>query len=351
LEVGTAHLSVKERGDTNMTNEPKLALVIGATGGIGGAVTERLLAGGWRVRALNRDPDRARQTAHLQSGDRAGLEWVRGDAMVEADVVAAAEGVSLVVHGANPAGYRNWAGLQLPMLNAAIAAAKAAGARLVFPGTVYNYGPDAFPNLTEASPQHPLTRKGAIRVQMEAALKAASDNDGLKVLIVRAGDFFGPKTTANSWMAAGLVKGGKPLTGVTYPGPLGVAHSWAYLPDVAETMVTLAERDELATFEAFHMAGHTVTGEDLVAAMSQVAGRKLSVSRLPWLALHAIAPFNETMREMLEMRYLWDEPVLLDNAKLTARLGAEPHTPIEEALRAALVGLGVLPQPVGRMAA
>ena len=25
-----------------------------------------------------------------------------------------------------------------------------------------------------------------------------------------------------------------------YPGPLAVAHSWAYLPDVAETMVTLA---------------------------------------------------------------------------------------------------------------
>ena len=81
--------------------------------------------------------------------------------MVEADVVAAAQGVSLVVHGANPPGYRNWAGLQLPMLNAAIAAAKAADARLVFPGTVYNYGPDAFPNLTEdlaAAPDDPQGR-------------------------------------------------------------------------------------------------------------------------------------------------------------------------------------------------
>jgi nucleoside-diphosphate-sugar epimerase len=317
----------------------RLALVIGATGGIGGAIAERLLAGGWRVRALNRNPETARQ-----GFSHPDLEWVRGDAMVEADVAAAAEGATLVVHGANPAGYRNWAGLQMPMLNSAIAGAKAAGARLVFPGTVYNYGPDAFPNLTEDGPQHPLTRKGAIRVQMEGALKAASQ-DGLKVLIVRAGDFFGPKTTANSWLASGLVKPGKPLTSVMYPGPLAIAHSWGYLPDVAETMVTLAERDELGDFEVFHMRGHTVTGHELITAMSRVAGRKLSVSRLPWFAIPLIAPFNETMREMLEMRYLWETPVLLDNARLVARLGAEPHTPIDEALRAALAGLNVLPAP------
>ena len=44
------------------------------------------------------------------------VEWVRGDAMRTADVVAAAQGVSVVVHAANPAGYRNWKGLALPML-------------------------------------------------------------------------------------------------------------------------------------------------------------------------------------------------------------------------------------------
>jgi nucleoside-diphosphate-sugar epimerase len=328
------------------SNSDRLALVIGATGGVGGAVAARLLAGGWRVRALNRDPETARRGFFSQDG----LEWIKGDAMVEADVVAAAQGASLVMHGANPAGYRNWAGLQMPMLASAIAGAKAAGAKLVFPGTVYNYGPDAFQNLTEESPQRPLTRKGAIRVQMEAALRAASQ-EGLRVIVVRCGDFFGPKTSANSWLSAGLVKPGKPLTSVMYPGPIGIAHSWAYLPDVAETMVTLAERDDLGPFETFHMSGHTVTGEDFVAALSRVAGRKLPVSRLPWFAVPLIAPFNETMREMLEMRYLWETPVLLDNARLTQRLGAEPHTPIDEALRAVLVGLNVLPQPAARMAA
>jgi len=318
--------------------DERLALVIGATGGIGGAVAERLAAGGWRVRALHRDPERARRTS-----GRSGIEWVKGDAMVEADVVSAAEGAQLVVHGANPPAYRNWGGLQMPMLAASIAAAKAAGARLVFPGTVYNFGAGAFPNLTETSPQHPTTRKGAIRVQMEQALARASEG-GLRVLIVRCGDFFGPKP-GNNWLSQGLVKPGKPLSAVTYPGPLQVAHGWAYLPDVAETIARLVDDEaRLGDFEVFHMRGQALTGEALVAALERVAGRKLPVNMLPWFAIRAMAPFNETFREMLEMRYLWETPVLLDNARLVARLGAEPHTPIDEALRVALAGLNALPR-------
>ena len=39
------------------------------------------------------------------------------------------------------------------MLDNTIAAANAQGATIVLPGTVYNYGPDAFPLLAETSPQ------------------------------------------------------------------------------------------------------------------------------------------------------------------------------------------------------
>ncbi|WP_228277623.1 hypothetical protein, partial [Acinetobacter baumannii] len=87
------------------------------------------------------------------------------------------------------------------MLDNTIAAAKRVGARLLLPGTVYNFGPDAFPVLGEDSPQHPVTRKGRLRVMMEQRLKDASAS-GLDVLIVRAGDFFGPKA-ANNWFSQG----------------------------------------------------------------------------------------------------------------------------------------------------
>jgi hypothetical protein len=43
---------------------------------------------------------------------------------------------------------------------------------------------------------------------------------------------------------------------------------------------------------------------------------------------------------MREMRYLWSRALFLDNRKLVAFLGREPHTPLDEALRATLAGLG-----------
>jgi len=321
-------------------NSP-LALVIGATGGIGGAVAGRLVAGGWRVRALNRSPQTAK-------GPR-GLEWAQGDAMIGADVRRAAEGAQLIFHGANPPGYRNWAGLVLPMLRNTISAAEAVGARILFPGTVYNYGPDAFPLIDEDAPQRPATRKGAIRAEMEAALVDAAFA-GTPVTIVRAGDFFGPKA-GNTWFAQGLAKPNTPLASVTYPGPLEVEHSWAYPPDLAEAMVRLVERPDAGAFETFHFAGHRLTGRQLVAALEQVAGRRLAVRRLPWLALKAMSPFNETLRELMEVRYLWDTPVLLDNTRLAAQLGEEPHTPIVAALEATLRGMGALPRYPAALAA
>lgn len=319
---------------TNATRtNTKAALVIGATGGVGGALADRLLQDGWQVRALNRDPEGARQ----RSGRK--LDWVKGDAMVEADVVAAAQGCAIIVHGANPPGYRNWAGLQMPMLNSTIAAAKATGARILFPGTVYNYGPDAFPRIDERSPQHPKTRKGAIRVRMEQALREA----GVPVLIVRCGDFFGPKP-GNNWLSQGIVKPGRPARSIMYPGPMAVAHTWAYLPDVAETFVRLLKTD-LGPFEVFQMRGQEIDGRQLVAGLEAAVGHKVKVNALPWFALALAAPFNESLREMREMRYLWNEPVLLDDTRLVTVLGSEPRTPLAQALRAALAGQGSLADP------
>jgi hypothetical protein len=38
---------------------------------------------------------------------------------------------------------------------------------------------------------------------------------------------------------------------------------------------------------------------------------------------------REHMRELLEMRYLWQNPIRLDNTRLLAFLSEEPHTPLE----------------------
>jgi nucleoside-diphosphate-sugar epimerase len=311
----------------------RTALVLGATGGVGGEVAAALRRHGWQVRSLHR----------TRSGHESGITWTRGDAMRPQDVIAAAAGAALIVHAVNPPGYRNWDRLVLPMLESTIAAARATGARILLPGNVYNYGPDAFPRLTEDSPQHPLTRKGAIRVEMERRLAAAAEA-GVRSLVVRAGDFFGP-AAGNNWFSQGLVKPGRAVTSVTLPGRPGVGHAWAYLPDLAEAMVRLVEReDRLAAFDNVHFAGHwDADGMAMAAAIRRVTGKAdLPLRRFPWLLARLASPFVTLFREIAEMRYLWQEPVALDNSRLVALLGAEPHTPLDEAVRATLTGLGCL---------
>ena len=326
--------------ENDMDSGTRAALVLGATGGIGGEVARQLRDAGWTVRALRRG-----LAEPVQHKD--GMTWLRGDAMNRDEVLHAAEGCSVIVHAVNPPGYRNWGKLVLPMLDNTVAAAIAQRATVVLPGTVYNFGPDVFPILREDSAQRPLTRKGAIRVQMEQRLEAASQL-GARAIIVRAGDFFGPKA-GNSWFAQGLVKQGQPVRTIANPADPGVGHQWAYLPDVARTMVELlARRETLRPFERFHLAGHW-DGNDVQIAqaiqrvVARATGSTPRIGSTPWWMLRLASPFNETLRELLEMRYLWKQPVRMVNDRLLKVLGHEPHTPLDQAIEATLIGLGCLP--------
>ena len=314
----------------------KIALVVGATGAIGGDTAAALSRHGWSVRGLARRPQ-------PESGR---IAWIQGDAMNPADVSRAARDARLIVHAANPPGYRNWDTLVLPMLDNTIAAAKAAGARIVLPGTVYNFGPDAFPILREDSPQNAATRKGAIRVEMEKRLRAASDE--APVLIVRAGDFFGPNTRVNSYFSAAMIRPGTPIKRIFEVARRGVSHAWAYLPDLSETIARLMDREsDLAAFDVFHFAGHQLAAGAMASAIVKAAGDpRLRVWPFPWPLVVALQPFSRLFREMAEMRYLWREPVSLDGSKLEALLGnAVPATPLDTAVRETLIGLGCLIDP------
>lgn len=218
---------------------------MGAGGDIGGEVARQLLRAGWLVRGLSR---RAAEEGR-RNGD---IAWIQGDASIASDVLAAADGCAVIVNAVNPPGYRNWKELVLPMLRNALAAAEAQGVLVVIVGSVYNYGFDAFPHIAEDAPQHPFTRKGAVRVQVEAELEAWCSRGG-RALVVRAGDFFGPKA-ANNWFSQGLVKPGNLVRRISNPGRLGVGHQWAYLPDLAARVVALIERRaELEPFARFHL--------------------------------------------------------------------------------------------------
>ncbi|MNN85735.1 hypothetical protein D3C81_2030590 [compost metagenome] len=78
-------------------------------------------------------------------------------------------------------------------------------------------------------------------------------------------------------------------------------------------------------------------------AVEHAEGATPAVRRFPWWLMALASPFVATVRELREMRYLWQTPLAMDNARLLAVLGQEPHTPLDEAVRATLAGMGNLP--------
>lgn len=318
-------------------HETRTALVIGANGGIGSEVGAALLRRGWKVRALVRNaPIPVAHPSHNQ------IEWHIGDAMESKIVLNAARGADAIIHAVNPPRYRNWQKLVLPMLDNTIRAATVNKAWIVLPGTVYNFAPETLQNVTEDSPQSPRTCKGAIRAEMERRLEMATSN-GAKVLIVRAGDYFGANA-GNNWFSQCLVNPGKKVSTIMYPGKKGIGHQWAYLPDVAETMVRLLDHEaEIEPFARFHMQGHwDHDGLQMIRAIQHCVGREVSIRRLPWALINLLRPVSAFCREASELQYLWQHGYKMENHALTSILDEEPHTDLIIAVRISLTALGCI---------
>jgi nucleoside-diphosphate-sugar epimerase len=162
----------------------------------------------------------------------------------------------------------------------------------------------------------------------------------MRAIILRAGDFFGGGH--GSWLDLVIAKeiGRGHLT---YPGPIDLIHPWAYLPDLASTLVRLAGiRDRLGRFETFGFPGHAVTGREFTTAIARANGRGLQIKRMSWWLIHALGPLVPLSRELSEMAYLWNEPHRIDGAKLEAAIGTVPHTPLDTAVKRALRDLGAI---------
>ena len=306
-------------------------MVLGANGRLGRAAVLAFAAAGWTV------------TAQLRRAPRAPLppavRRVEADALDLPTLSQAGLGVDLIVNALNP-DYTQWAALLPPITAVTITLAQATGATLMLPGNVYNYGNQLPPVLRDDTPFAATHPKAAQRIALEAALAEAARTQGVRSIVVRAGDFLGD---AGTWFDLAIGKG---LTKGKFVqmGPTDLPHAWAWLPDLAQVFVAVAERRaQLAPFAALNYSGITLTGAALQAAFEAALGRPLQRSAFPWPLLRLATPFSAMLRALFEMRYLWQRPHRLDDARLRALLGTLPTTPLAEVVQQCLAGLPGLP--------
>lgn len=326
------------------SDHPSTVLILGARGRLGLAATRAFAQAGWQVLAQVR-PGAQRATLPAI----AGVWWMPVAVDDTAALAAQAQGAQVVVHALNPAyTHKAWREEAPALMEAAIAVTRQLRATLMLPGNVYNFGEAMPPVLREDTPQAATGFKGRMRVQLEQRLQAATQAGEVRAVVLRAGDFFGSGT--GSWIDQAIAKD-LPRGRVTWPGPLDVATPWAYLPDLARTLVRVAqERHRLAPFECLHFAGHHVSAQPWLHSFTAIAAEQgwlpatgaLRVGQLPWPLLRVAGLVAPTFAALAAMRYLWTTPHRLDNTRLRALIGDEPQTPFDQAVRHALGDLGML---------
>ncbi len=297
--------------------------VIFGTGAVGLATLDALRRRGETVRLVNR------------SGSApvpADVEVVGGDAADPRFTTAVTRGARVVYQTLNPP-YSRWS-QEFPALQAGVvAAARAAGARLVSMENVYLYGRPAGHPLTETRAHAAHTRKGRLRARMADDLMAAHRAGQVEVALGRASDYFGPRGGAQSNLGDRVYPAALAGRTATVLGDPDQPHTYTYVPDIGEGLAVLGEHPD-APGQVWHLPNDpdTRTTRQLVDMAYGQAGRPLGkLRRLPPVLLRALGLVNPTMRELVEMQYQFEEPFIVDSSKINDKLGVEA-TPVEQAL-------------------
>lgn len=297
--------------------------VVGAAGALGSACVNAALAADLETRAVLRSP-------------RAGLlperaQLIACDARDTAGLARAADGCKALLYCVN-APLADW-GTQLPLfLNSAIEACKRSGARLVFPGNVWVYGPGARLELIdERRPLTPSSRKGRLRAALEQQLAAA----GAEYVIARLPEFYGPNV-ANPLMGAPFRAALAGRSILWLGGELDVTVEYIFIRDAALAMLQLALAEGVEG-QTFHVPANAhTTPRAFFGLLQRCAGSTKGVRALPRVALRAAALVSVPAREFLDILHLWTDPVLLDGTRYHQRFGHVSGNSYEDGVRETL---------------
>jgi nucleoside-diphosphate-sugar epimerase len=173
-------------------------------------------------------------------------------------------------------------------------------------------------------------KKGRVRIEMVEMLDAAIDR-GARVTSGRASDYFGPGS-GNSAVTALAIEPALERKAPKWMGRTDVAHSLAYLPDVARAYVTLGTDDRADGHHWVLPHVATVTGAEFLALVTETADLPASKARIAKPMLMMAAPFHTISRESLGVYYQWDRPFVADSSRFESTFGPFETTPLADAV-------------------
>jgi nucleoside-diphosphate-sugar epimerase len=287
--------------------------VLGARGALGAAVVEQACTRGVPVRALLRAPSAYPFPAPAEQREC--------DALDRDAVTRATDGCSALVFAVNVS-IASWATQMPVLLDIAIQAARTTGARLIFPGNVWIYGPGRpGQRIDEARPATPSSERGALRARLEASIAAAD----IHYSIVRLPEFYGPNVV-NALIGAPFRAAARSRP-VFWLGELDVSVEYVFIRDAAAAVLDVAGAPDCDR-ESFNIEGAgAITPREFWTQVIALAAARGPVWAVPRWLLRVVALTNVEARAFLDIRHLWTDPILLDGAKYRARFTPPGPTP------------------------
>jgi nucleoside-diphosphate-sugar epimerase len=301
--------------------------LFGATGAVGKALAAKLAEQGRSFRVVGRFEERLRRGFRLYEPL---VEYCAADLSDPAAAARAAAGVVTIFYTVGVP-YPQFE--QHPKLTrVALDAAAAAGVRhYVHLSTVYPYGVPQQDFVSESHPRNPTAFKGRMRKEQEDLVLAADDPKGMRTTLLRPPDFYGPDSELSYVRAIfeAALKGGT----ANVIGPIDTPHEFIFVPDLAETLVALSEKEE-AYGKARNVAGPgLITTRQFAELVFGAVHQKPRLRVAGKFMLRVLGLFNPFLREVVEMHYLWTTPVKLDDTRLRQLLPNLHKTPYAEGIR------------------
>nr|WP_295974102.1 SDR family NAD(P)-dependent oxidoreductase [uncultured Bacillus sp.] len=303
----------------------KKALVLGATGGIGYALVRELVDRGVEVVAFSRRKERLDVLYQKESK----VSIFSGDALVEKDVIEAADGVDVIFHAVSFP-YQEWREKHPLCMEIIIRAAEKQQAKIALVDNIYAYGIQSKIEVNEDTRKEPHTKKGKIRLAMENRLKRSNS----PYLIVHMPDLYGPN--AENTILHETLKNVVLNKSANFVGNTKVAREFIFTLDGAKAMVELASREDTYNQNWNIPSAHPITGEEIIEILRKEFGYKKSIRTVSKTMIQFIGIFQPFMREMVEMMYLTEDPVILSGKKYEAKIGSIPQTPYKEGIKKTL---------------
>jgi farnesol dehydrogenase len=313
-------------------------LLTGATGFLGRTVARRLAAHGHALRVLVRATSRT-------EGLPGGAELATGDVTDATSLHEAASGCDAVMHMAalvkiwvpDP---RRFAEVNVGGLRNALAAARAAGARLVYTSSFIALGPSGEGRLDAERPHPgPPYRNAYERTKADAdAVARRAAADGHDVVIVYPGVVYGPGDMTDGNIVARMVADHLNGRLPALVGPADRRWSYAFVEDVAEGHAQALERGRPG--ERFVLGGEDATLAELFALVRDMTGHAPPRLRLPYGVASAIGRaqwlWAEATGHVPQLTHgevgVFREHWACDSSKAQERIGYRAH-PLAEGLR------------------